>query len=181
MKKITAVLLMLVMLVSGVTAMPMTALAAKKTYKNYHAVLAEYKKEAPDNYVTVCYNYLKIKTPYGKQKALVVTTFASAYMQRSIIYIKRPNGRAVKFRALKGALTAYTSNKNSFLAYIYVGSGDGSFFFYRYDKSKKKYFLNKTISFNMETREEVYEKVDKMTKDYRTYDCSKYTLWSYEE
>lgn len=179
MKKLTTVLLALVMLVTGAVALPMTATAAKKTYKNYHAVLEEYKKEAPDRYTVVYYNYLKLKTPYGKQKALVVTTCESAYLERSTVYIKRPNGRAVRFKALKGALIEYTGDKNKFLTYIYVGSGDGNFTFYQYKKSKKNYLPGKSLDFHMDTRDDVYKKVEKLTKDYRDYDYSKYTLWSY--
>lgn len=149
----------------------------KKDYYSFDSVLDSYFYSNTENhYADVYYNYLVLNTKYGKKKALVVTTYMSAYLQNSIVYAMKSDGKLVKIQRLPGQITRYTKDRKTILTYNYAGSGDGQFNIMNYSSKNGKYQTGTKYAFNMSTRDSVYSKVENKTKNFVSFDATKHKL-----
>ena len=115
-------------------------------------------------------------TPYGKQKALVVTVFYSAYNEHSKVYVINGKGEAELYLDLPGALNYITESRTDFLTYNYQGSGMGGYVFFKYNETSREYDKTESYYFEMNTRDSVTETVSKKAKDFLLFDYDKYEL-----
>ena len=148
----------------------------KTTYYSYLSIIDKCQFFESDYYPEIYYNYLKLKTPYGTQKALIITNYNSVYLEKSDAYIFNKKGKVIKYNSLPGALTKYTSNKNKLLTSCYYGSGMGNYTVMEYSSKSKNYKKNKSYDYEMSNRDSVYNKVKNKTKSYKNFSYSKYRI-----
>ncbi len=142
----------------------------KSLSKSYRAVVDEYKSTEGE-FAAAYFNTLDLLTASGKQKALVITVYYSAYMQYSTVYLTNSQGVAEKYIELPGELYCVTSDRKSFVTYNYQGSGIGSYSFFSYGNGA--YNKTQTYDFEMNTRDSVGETVSKKTKNYLVFEATK--------
>ncbi len=199
MKKIISLLLAMTVVMTAMFSIPMSA-QAKKKHSSYKAcirycetfekkLLVKNDKNSRCEYG--CYNYLTLKTRYGKQKALIVS-LGSEYRSKTRIYIKQKSKKkssskktekAVLMQTIPGSIVYFDAkNRTYFLSIERIELGHDIFRLYKYKKKDKKYVkvaqatAQHGASFKKEiTQDQAKEKINKKAK----VDVYKFKYFSY--
>ncbi len=187
MKKTISIFLALIFVLSALFAVPMSAQAKKKGFSSYKAVINYYY----DNYDVgfIGYNYLTVKTPYGKQKALIVDK-GDSLKQRTRVYVKNKENRAVKHQVLYGSIVSFSKDRKYLLTQEHVDTGTEVIRLYQYKKKDKKYVWRAQghtqygSRFPKEiTYKQALKNIKKKTKvnvlKFKKFDSGKYVIYSY--
>lgn len=156
MKKVVSLILALTVILSAIMAVPMSA-QAKTKHKNYKSCVSYcesfegkrlVKKDKNSECEYGCYNYLTIKTPYGKQTSLIVS-LGSEYRSKTRIYVKlisnkksskeNKSAKAVLMQTLPGSIVSFSKSRTYLLLLERLDLGYDHFRLYKYNKKDKKY------------------------------------------
>lgn len=160
-------------------------ITTKVKQESYDTIIKKYKDgkghDTPGymEYSAAYYKYVELMTPYGRQKALVITTYHGAYNMYSIIYVRNNSGKIVKFLEHSGELRKYTQDRKKLLLYGYAGSGYGSYYILEYKPAKNTYVETERYDHEMDNRDSVASTVNALTKDYSECNEKSYTIYGW--